>query len=109
MKASPLMIMGTGSSVGKSVVCAGLCRVLMQAGYRVAPFQSRNMALNSHVTPEGGEIGRSSAVEYQAMKPTRRKTVREAYVRLADILRRELDMPRILKIMGLEQPSEENR
>jgi len=66
MNSKCIMFQGTGSHVGKSVLVAALGRIFLQDGYRVAPFKSQNMALNSYVTRDGGEMGRAQVVQAEA-------------------------------------------
>ena len=66
MSAKPIMIQGTMSNAGKSLLAAGLCRIFRQDGYRVAPFKSQNMALNSYVTADGLEMGRAQVMQAEA-------------------------------------------
>ncbi|MFB6306988.1 MAG: cobyric acid synthase, partial [Flavobacteriales bacterium] len=61
-----IMFVGTGSDVGKSIISAGICRILKQDGYKPAPFKGQNMSLNSYPTKEGAEIGRAQAVQAEA-------------------------------------------
>lgn len=70
--AKPIMIVGTMSSAGKSLITAGLCRIFSQDGYKTAPFKSQNMALNSYITSDGLEMGRAQVMQAEAagIEPT---------------------------------------
>src|SRR4029450_3533277 len=68
MTARAIMIMGTGSDVGKSLICAGLCRAYAERGLRVRPFKPQNMSNNAAAPIDGGQLGRAQAVQARAAR-----------------------------------------
>lgn len=67
-KAKPIMVLGTCSNAGKSLIAAGIARILTQKGYAVAPFKAQNMALNSYITGSGDEMGRAQVMQAEACR-----------------------------------------
>lgn len=107
-QAKPIMVVGTASSAGKSLLATGLCRVFMQDGYKVAPFKSQNMALNSYITRDGKEMGGAQAIQAEAaglepeacMNPILLKPTGEAQSQL-------IVMGNVQKVLGAAQYYEE--
>ncbi len=82
--AKPVMIQGTMSNAGKSLIAAGLCRIFAQDGYKVAPFKSQNMALNSYVTEDGLEMGRAQVVQAECCKISPRASMNPILLKPVD-------------------------
>lgn len=107
MRNKSIMVQGTASSVGKSLLCTALCRILTQDGNSVAPFKSQNMSLNSYITHEGHEMGRAQVMQAEAankaptvqmnpilLKPT---TDRKSQVMLNGIVAEHMDATEYFK------------
>ena len=95
--ARALMIQGTASHAGKSLIVAGLCRLFLGEGLRVVPFKSQNMALNAYVTRDGGEVGWAQAMQAEAAGLEPRV---ESYDSLARALRASLDLAALRGLIG---------
>ena len=88
--AKSIVIMGTGSDVGKSLVTAGLCRAFTNRGLKVRPFKPQNMSNNAAVTADGGEIGRAQALQARACKTAPTTAMNPVFLNPSKKLERKL-------------------